>query len=277
MYYFGSYYTQKQFSLSFAFDSMTEEQFNFLTELFGDKKIHPLIFDEKPYKIYQAKVTGNTMIKYIPFTENKTNRIYKGEGSVQFTCYQPYAICTKKYLDEYDSENIQEWQESSNLLSTKGQLDELIEDYILVYNPGVKETDWIMEFFATEGNQFCGGKIKIDDDCLIFSGCAAKTSYKEGKIYTDEKITFDSKTELIEGWYPSKIDENDVILEYTKSGNIYNEYITGGDFFKIPVTIKKNNKNEVQKEFKKIYILADEKEESLKDYFNSLNYYYYYY
>jgi hypothetical protein len=57
---------------------------------FGDKKIHDLVFDENPYKIYSAKVTGSATLKYIPFEEkvkNETKRIYKGEGSLQFTCY----------------------------------------------------------------------------------------------------------------------------------------------------------------------------------------------
>jgi hypothetical protein len=53
-----------------------------LKVLFGDKKIHDLILDEAPYKIYRAKVTGNASIKHIPFAEGATNRVYKGEGTI---------------------------------------------------------------------------------------------------------------------------------------------------------------------------------------------------
>jgi hypothetical protein len=49
---------------------------------FGDKKIHDLIFDERPYKIWKAKVTGTATMKYIPFAEGETNRVYKGEGTI---------------------------------------------------------------------------------------------------------------------------------------------------------------------------------------------------
>jgi hypothetical protein len=50
---------------------------------FGDKKIHELIFDETPYKVYRAKVTGTATIKYIPFNEGEgRERIYKGEGTI---------------------------------------------------------------------------------------------------------------------------------------------------------------------------------------------------
>lgn len=49
-----------------------------------------LIFDEEPYKVYTAKITGNSSLKSIPF-EEKGERIYNGEGTLEFTCYWPYA------------------------------------------------------------------------------------------------------------------------------------------------------------------------------------------
>lgn len=117
-YYFGSYYTQRQFSVSFAFDSLTEEQVATLKSHFGDKKIHDLIFDERPYKIYRAKVTGSATLKYIPFSEGATNRLYKGEGTLQFTCYEPFARCRflnrEAYIDEGYT-NIDEWWDASRI------------------------------------------------------------------------------------------------------------------------------------------------------------------
>ena len=89
-YYFGSYFTQRQFSVSFAFDSLTEQQLAELKAHFGDKQIHDLIFDETPYKVYSAKVTGTATIKHVPF-DGEDEIIYKGEGTIQFTCYYPFA------------------------------------------------------------------------------------------------------------------------------------------------------------------------------------------
>ena len=89
-YYFGSYFTQRQFSIPFAFDGLTEEEFENLKRHFGDKKVHDLIFDEKPDRVYRAKVTGTATIKHIPF-DVKGETIYKGEGTIQFTCYEPFA------------------------------------------------------------------------------------------------------------------------------------------------------------------------------------------
>ena len=119
-YYFGSYYTQRQFPVSFAFDGLTEEQINTLKRHFGDKKIHDLIFDETPYKIYRAKVTGTATIKYIPFDEGSTHRLYKGEGSIQFTCYYPFARCafsdtaTKESL-RATYPNVDEWWDAARI------------------------------------------------------------------------------------------------------------------------------------------------------------------
>jgi hypothetical protein len=47
----------------------------------------------------------------------------------------------------------------------------------------------------------------------------------------DHKITINSKTNLIEGWRRRLEDGEEI-----KSGNLYNEYVVGGDFFKIPVS-----------------------------------------
>ena len=104
-YFYGSYFTQRVFNVSFAFDSLTEGQLAALKAHFGDKKIHELIFDETPYKKYRAKVTGSATFKYIPFGEGETNRVYKGEGTLQFTAYDPYAREVYKFLSNYKVPN----------------------------------------------------------------------------------------------------------------------------------------------------------------------------
>ena len=118
-YYFGSFYTQLPLNISVAFDDMSEEQFQNLKRVFGDKKVHDLIFDEVPYKVYRVKSTGTPNLKYICFEKGmnrfdrdydsthviKTKedlygveakpqfgRVYKGEGQLNFICYNPYGI-----------------------------------------------------------------------------------------------------------------------------------------------------------------------------------------
>lgn len=135
-YFFGSYYTQQPFNISVAFDDMSEEHFQKLKSLLGDKRIHDFIFDESPYKIYRVKSTGTPNLKYVCFNKDVDEfdrdyrrqdrigtkeqlygvgatspfgRVYKGEGQLNFICYIPFARSRYKYLDEYTVQNIPEW------------------------------------------------------------------------------------------------------------------------------------------------------------------------
>lgn len=90
-YYFGTLSKNKTFSVSYAFDQLSEAGLRQLKQIFDGKGIHELIFDETPYKVWSAKVTGNASIKHICFTNSEGQRVYKGEGSLTFTCYYPYA------------------------------------------------------------------------------------------------------------------------------------------------------------------------------------------
>ena len=145
-YYFGSYYTQKPFNFPVVFDNMTEEQFQRIKRIFGDKKIHDLIFDETPYKVYRVKSTGTPNLKYVCFNkdfdefdrafnserryETKDDlyevgarspygRIYKGEGQLSFTAYDTKARSRFKYIDEYTLQTIPEWGSMDNASANK--------------------------------------------------------------------------------------------------------------------------------------------------------------
>ena len=70
-YYFGSTYGPKTIDVSFAFDSLTEEQFRKLRQVYGRRKQGELIFDERPYKKYMAKITSPIELSYVCFDEPK--------------------------------------------------------------------------------------------------------------------------------------------------------------------------------------------------------------
>lgn len=89
-YFFGTDYKSRQFNINIAFEGLTEEQFREMRLWLDGKGIHDLIFDERPYKVYSAKVSGTPQLKYIAFSEDG-KRVYKGEGTIQFTCYYPFA------------------------------------------------------------------------------------------------------------------------------------------------------------------------------------------
>lgn len=89
-FFFGTTHKQKVFNVNFAFDHMDDETLRKMKQWLNGKEIHDLWFDEEPYKVYSAKVTGTATMKHIAFEEDG-KRIYKGEGTIQFTAYWPYA------------------------------------------------------------------------------------------------------------------------------------------------------------------------------------------
>jgi hypothetical protein len=54
-------------------------------------KIGQLIFDEHPYKVYEAKTTGEVSLQYVPIGDYRDKIVYKGTGSINLVCYEPFA------------------------------------------------------------------------------------------------------------------------------------------------------------------------------------------
>lgn len=138
-YYYWSTYGPKTHTIDIAFDSMTEVQFRQLRQLFATKKVCELIFDERPYKVYYAKIESPIELEYICFDEEeytwnteghrskekdaetgeyqpgdyipgsidhkvytgKKRRIYKGEGTITLISYYPFAKQLYRILDNY--------------------------------------------------------------------------------------------------------------------------------------------------------------------------------
>lgn len=226
-YYFGSYYTQRQFNVSFAFDSLTEKQVAELKSHFGDKKIYELIFDETPYKVYRAKVTGTATIKYVPFNEGEEReRIYKGEGNIQFTCYFPFAKSKYKWLDESTDANKDEWAAASRMKDKQGNYNIYNNGVILLDNPGDLEADFLLTL------KFSDGKIPASGIGLRYNTDMQLNWEEISAQGYDTHLIINTKLNLIEG-YQEKTDNNNKNY-LKKTGNIYNKHITSGQFFKIP-------------------------------------------
>ena len=223
-YYFGSFYTQRQFSIQFAFEDLTEQEFTEFKNWIGDKEIHELIFDELPYKAYQAKITGTATIKHIPFEEGVTNRIYKGEGSIQFTAYYPYAKSKFKFLNECEAVNKNEWAAASGLKESNPDglitFDSLInQNKMWIYNPGDIEANFQMRLQFDESGAIPKFGILLSN--YIDRALQCDGIKRQGE---DVYIQIDTKLNLIEG----------LDAEGKKTGNVYNKYMRAGQFFKIP-------------------------------------------
>ena len=229
-YFFGSYYTQRPITINIAFDNITETQLRKIRTLFGDKQSHPLVFDEEPYKVYQAKVTGTPQYNYICFG---SPRVYKGEGTLTFTCYEPFAHCPNnyKYLsqwvagtspDWYKYDNKEEWNLSAGFLSTQGDYDTFNDGKIQLYNPGDLEANF--KFKVPISASIGGIKISDENNDLESHILILKNEpiVPKGE---DSYLLFNSRTNLIEG----------LNADGARTMNLYNEYIQSGHWFKIPV------------------------------------------
>lgn len=232
-YYFGTDYTQKSITIPIAFDGMTDAQFRQLRALCASKKLQKLVYDEAPYKYYMVKSTGNPTIKYVSFDEydaegNIAGRIYKGEGSLTFTAYYPYARCEHKFLnDEYYAQfkTIHQWKAASGLKEAKGTLDFWYNTdntvwKIPVYNPGDLEADYKLYFPYDEKNKKFGLlNVSVNGTILGFGSTFARLDEK------DAHICVDSHANLVYG-----VDAN-----FNQTGTLYNKFLTSGEFVKIPL------------------------------------------
>lgn len=98
-YYFGQVFKNRSFTVNVAFDSVSEKDFRRISQIFANDKPQDLVFDEMPFKTYRAKLSNKPDFKFICFTDRDTGeRVYKGEGTLNFICYYPYAYCFNKYV-----------------------------------------------------------------------------------------------------------------------------------------------------------------------------------
>lgn len=98
-YYYGQTYQNREFTINVAFDKVSEEDFRKISQLFAIDKPQDLVFDEQPYKVYRAKIKSAPNFTYICFMDKeKKERVYKGEGTLNFICYYPYAYCFNRYV-----------------------------------------------------------------------------------------------------------------------------------------------------------------------------------
>ena len=97
-YYFGSTFDSREFTVNVAFNNVSEPTFRKIAQLLANDKLQDLVFDEMPFKTYRAKIKSKPDFKHICFTNDKGERVYKGEGTIVFACYFPYAFGFNKYV-----------------------------------------------------------------------------------------------------------------------------------------------------------------------------------
>ena len=259
-YFFGSTYGTRTFEISFAFDSLTEEQFRKLRKVYGQRRLGELIFSERPYKRYIAKIESPIELSYICFDErgytddgsrgtgikdrvlrtmsDNTRRIYKGEGKITFVAYFPFAKSCFKTLP---TEGSADWAVSSGILSSNERESREIDVYsagaINVYNAGDVPTGF--RLYIPSG--------LADTTTLTYNAGASNQSETASLIIKpfnlvagDEGVLIDTNSGLIVGVKDMSIDSNGNPT-YKTTGNLYNGYIESGYFFKLQPNLKTDN------------------------------------
>ena len=193
MYYWNSFYSQKPFTLDFAYDDLRDEDLRSLRQLFSFKGIQPLIFDEFPYKKYMVKTAAPPQFKYICF-DYQDVRLYKGEGSVSLVAYYPFALAT--FSPTFRNAK-------TAVLNNNGDLPAQLQ---IIFARGYVPSSLTLK--DSDGNT---------THSLTLSGLSYAT--------TDAYIKYDSYTHLLEG----------LDTHLNKTGNLYNKFITAGDFFDVPL------------------------------------------
>ena len=252
-YYFGSDFGPKTINIDIAFDSLTEQQFRKLRQIFGVKKVQSLIFDECPYKQYMAKIESPIKLSYICFDEpNYTwqqrdgigrtqieredhdykvydgtmRSVYKGEGTISFICYFPFAKSVFKTIPEEYKDN--SWVISSGILSSEEYSN--IDRYInlggntsgfKVYNAGDIATGFRLYLSSNILNQNISLIYENDIGEDVASLHLKPITLKN---QTETGIMIDTNTGLITGVQLSGSN-------YILTNNLYNEYIESGFFF----------------------------------------------
>lgn len=279
-YYFGSNYGTKEFDIDIAYDSLTEEQFRKIRRLFSDKGIHELVFDERPYKKYLVKIASPIELSFVCFEEQRKerysklypraelpngvrmiddgsgnrvlekvdpwielpgiSRVYKGDGTISFVAYYPFAKNTFKVLPSASiCPNVNDWAFSSGLLSASeySNIDifiaatGVVPAHFNIYNAGDINTGCRIFCLFDSNNT-------IDTLDLTYKYLATDSDVKHLRVEDVKKkgndvgILIDTNNQLIIGLATEPVWE-DFRPTYTTSNNIYNEYITYGYFFKL--------------------------------------------
>ena len=196
-YYWNTYYTQKTFSIDFAFDDLRDEDLRKLRQMLSTKSIKPLIFDEFPYKKYMVKCAQPPQLKYLCF-DHYEFRIYKGEGNVQFVAYYPFAFSVV-------SPSLR-WEQKGAIINNSGDLPANIE---ILYDLDNIDNEVLIELRLNDS--------EVDIGQLKLVGVQ--------KAAGDKYLAINTQTQLIEGLDAAK----------NKTGHLYNRFIESGDFFWPPV------------------------------------------
>ena len=280
VYYLNSKYQQREFTINFAYDGLYEDDIMQIRQWISIKKECQLIFSERPYKYYMAKPKGAPKLSYIAFDDDSGNRVYKGEGTVQFVCYYPWARSVTRFkpelfkimnpklkgsdspedntetdLIQYKNIPTDQQLECSGLITEDEKLaysidkrrevpssDGKIRNYITVWNRGQMDTPFKLLFKI--------GKKADGVSFVLYKGSTkiAQLTLNTNKPGWDTNKTYmlDMENHLIVSVVNIETNNGQITYDIEKDSKgkaiIMNGSILAGDFFNIPVATKEQER-----------------------------------
>ena len=311
-YYYGTYFNKRNFTINVAFEALSDSQIRDMKRRFGDRKLHKLIFDETPYKYYWVKCSSSPTFKMLAFDTymdmdthtyeelpnrydnkadlyhtvdpahyegsartNVTGRIYKGEATLNFVAYDPFAHSYLKFINEYNIDtvpawgkyyhiddsvsNLNEWGAINNFAEWRDSVKLIRSDYVGTPNGGNDSLTYTIDVVK-----------QTNKNVLVYNPGDFATPFKYKLTSATPGITipnikfdfYHSATLPFPDWYQPEnpdgpslrlrnftLDPNDYGIQINMklhliegideegniTGTVYNKYIEEGDFFDIPI------------------------------------------
>lgn len=233
-YYVGETIKSKGFKIEFAYDCLNEIGLRRIRKwLHPDDQLHELIFDERPYVKYWVKCSKAVTSKGLCFNQyndstGKIERVYKGEGTIEFTAYMPYGIEVNKDLNYFTNANKDEWRDAAGLIEE--YIDSGIDVFSKIngghkaeiYNPGEMESDFILEFDCKVNNK--------NSNIVFYEDNQRKDGYM---LTTDTKWKEDTAYYIIYKNFLCKIEKEDEGYFVTNEEEKWEGYFDESDSYSI--------------------------------------------
>lgn len=159
-YWFGDLYRGLDIKIPIAFDNLYREDWEKFMKFLERNKYFELIFCEQPYKKYYVRLSSSPEVSFIPHDSDydqpvTSKTIFKGKGTINFTCDDGYAICPNKNPSAYSSlPNYNDFIGESGLINLTGY-NTIVDNtssidgqyYINLYNGGKLPSDYRLTLY----------------------------------------------------------------------------------------------------------------------------------
>lgn len=207
-----------------------------------DSIVYRYTYNNVAYEESGSTIKAKTFEHAVTFYQLVNERIYKGEGTIQFIAYYPFGMrdvgTTREYNEDGDPRNE---KQPGIMLDGSAPNQPSRSAASTLYNRGDMPADWRLAIWWNRFNSlekielFTKSKEEIiegeDDPILWMHFEPRKPSYQSDGNYDKNGLKYiiiNSKSNLLEAAYYKN-------GEWTYNGQVYNKNLVGGDFFKLPL------------------------------------------